>query len=134
MITIKCRFKIRDKAIKEKIEEYIKRIRRYEKLEIIENYKTTIKDENRNVFLLDEEGEEKNSKEFATLIKNTIEEYGSISFIVGPPEGFKKEEKIGKKLLKISSFTLQHELCVLVLVEQIYRAITINRGIPYHKE
>ena len=67
------------------------------------------------------------SHEFAKFIKqNKV-------FIVGPPEGFSEEIKSNHRAIALSRMTLQHELALLVLMEQLYRAITINKGIPYHK-
>ncbi len=124
MIKIYTLFKVRDRNLREKINEYLKRIKIYEKIELIEN----IKNIPENALLLDESGKLMNSKEFAELLKNDL------ILVVGPPIGF--DEKIKKKYKKVSlsRMTLQHELALLVLMEQIYRGETINNNHPYHKE
>jgi len=116
-------FRLRDPWISRKVREYIERIKRYERVEIIENVKNIPED----AILLDERGESLTSHEFAEKIRKDL------SLVVGPPEGFNDREREKHELLSLSRMTTQHELALLLLVEQVYRAITINRGMPYHK-
>ena len=123
MIKIYCMFRLRDPWISRKVREYIERIKRYERVEIIENVKNIPED----AILLDERGVSLTSHEFAEKIRKDL------SLVVGPPEGFNDREREKHELLSLSRMTIQHELALLLLVEQVYRAITINRGMPYHK-
>ena len=80
---------------------------------------------------LDERGKNYNSKEFALLVDNID---NPINFIIGGAYGLSSEIKDKSNLLlSLSSFTMPHMLAKVVLVEQIYRAFTINSGHPYHK-
>ncbi|MGC9383681.1 MAG: 23S rRNA (pseudouridine(1915)-N(3))-methyltransferase RlmH [Kosmotogaceae bacterium] len=84
--------------------------------------------------LLDVRGELKTSLEFATFIK-TWQNSGreKLNFIIGGVFGFSKEiyEKSWNRL-SLSPMTLTHEMALLFLLEQIYRAETIIVGKRYH--
>jgi 23S rRNA (pseudouridine1915-N3)-methyltransferase len=57
-----------------------------------------------------------------------------VSFVVGGPLGLEPAfRKSADVVLSLSPMTLPHELARVVLAEQIYRAVTILRGVPYHK-
>ena len=57
-----------------------------------------------------------------------------VAFMIGGPLGLSRHAlEESSRVLSLSSFTLPHELARLVLVEQIYRSGTIQRGEPYHK-
>jgi 23S rRNA (pseudouridine1915-N3)-methyltransferase len=87
------------------------------------------------VIALDERGKQKTSKEFTQLIDTQMQSgTRSLAFVIGGAFGF--SEKIRQRanyVLSLSSLTLPHQLTRLVLIEQIYRAHTIMRGIAYHK-
>lgn len=56
------------------------------------------------------------------------------AFVVGGPLGLDPDfPRTAEAVLSLSPMTLPHELARVVLVEQIYRAVTILRGVPYHK-
>jgi 23S rRNA (pseudouridine1915-N3)-methyltransferase len=56
-----------------------------------------------------------------------------INFIVGGAFGLSNDVKVSADVtLSLSSMTLPHELCALILMEQVYRAMTLLRGIEYH--
>ncbi|TYB95706.1 MAG: 23S rRNA (pseudouridine(1915)-N(3))-methyltransferase RlmH [Kosmotoga sp.] len=84
--------------------------------------------------LLDVRGELQTSSQFATFIK-TWQNIGreNLNFIIGGAFGFSKEiyEK-NWKCLSLSPMTLTHEMALLFLLEQIYRAETIIVGKKYH--
>ncbi|MEA2065609.1 MAG: 23S rRNA (pseudouridine(1915)-N(3))-methyltransferase RlmH [Thermotogota bacterium] len=84
--------------------------------------------------LLDVRGELRTSSQFATFIK-TWQNSGreKLNFIIGGAFGFSKEiyEKNWKRL-SLSPMTLTHEMALLFLLEQIYRAETIIVGKSYH--
>lgn len=87
------------------------------------------------VIVLDERGKQLASKEFAQLLDKRAQMGAkSIAFVIGGAYGF--SEKIRQRadyVLSLSALTLPHQLTRLVLVEQVYRAYTLIRGIAYHK-
>jgi 23S rRNA (pseudouridine1915-N3)-methyltransferase len=85
---------------------------------------------------LDERGERLTTDQFVDRI-NSLELRGdvkTVSFLVGGsdghPELLRRESDM---VLSLSSLTLQHELALVILLEQLYRAYTIKRGEPYHR-
>lgn len=86
--------------------------------------------------LLDERGNEYTSREFASFIaKKMLTVPKRLIFLVGGPYGFSKavysraDDKIS-----LSRMTFSHEMVRLFFTEQIYRAMTILRGEPYHHD
>ena len=85
--------------------------------------------------LLTEKGKLRNSYEFSEWIYETLEEKnGKLTFIISGAYGFSKTliEKAESKL-SLSPLTFPHEWARLLLIEQIYRSITIKMNHPYHK-
>ena len=92
--------------------------------------------ENDLVILIDEKGKHYDSisfsKKFKMLIQNSKKK---IIFIVGDANGFSSEiQNQSNEIISLSKFTFTHEMARLVIVEQIYRAITIIKNHPYHNE
>jgi 23S rRNA (pseudouridine1915-N3)-methyltransferase len=57
------------------------------------------------------------------------------AFLIGAADGHSEElRKSCDMVLTLSAFTLQHELALLVLLEQIYRVATLKSGSPYHRD
>lgn len=84
---------------------------------------------------LDERGKQYNSQEFASFFESQMEQYQSITFGIGGAFGWDEElKREAGSLLSLSSLTFPYQLSRLVLIEQIYRAMSIIRGLPYHKE
>lgn len=88
------------------------------------------------VVLLDEGGAERRSMEFAAYLQkkqNTVPQ--RLVFIVGGPYGFAPAvyDRAAEKI-SLSKMTFSHQMVRLFFVEQIYRAMTILRGEPYHHE
>jgi 23S rRNA (pseudouridine1915-N3)-methyltransferase len=87
------------------------------------------------VVVLDERGKQLTSKDLAQLLdKRAQTGVKSVAFVIGGAYGF--SEKIRQRadyVLSLSALTLPHQLTRLVLVEQVYRAYTLMRGIAYHK-
>jgi len=130
MIKIICEGKIREDFIKRGIEEYIKRIRKFVKIEIGQK---VLEDCDYKIFL-DENGKEMDSMEFASFLKNLMMNYKKICFFIGDWKGIEKEKFLQADfILSLSKFTFPYQFCPLILLEQIYRAITIIKGISYHK-
>jgi len=87
------------------------------------------------VVLLDEEGRQFSSTELAELIGRQ-QQNGSkhLTFVIGGFAGVNKQVKERADLkMSLSRMTLTHELSRVILAEQIYRALTLLGGLPYHK-
>jgi 23S rRNA (pseudouridine1915-N3)-methyltransferase len=84
--------------------------------------------------VLDERGTTVTSPKLAERIKALREQgTGTITFVVGGAYGL--DESIRKKArmtLSLSALTFPHQLVRVILLEQVYRALTINAGLPYH--
>lgn len=86
--------------------------------------------------LLDEGGKEFRSVEFASYMEQKM---GSVPkrlvFLVGGPYGFApKVYEAAREKLSLSRMTFSHQMIRLLFVEQLYRAMTILHGTPYHHE
>ena len=84
---------------------------------------------------LDRSGNQYDSERFAAwlnLLLNKTEQW--VSFIIGGPLGVSKDVlHVSREVLSLAQFTLTHEMSRLILLEQLYRALTILRGEKYHK-
>lgn len=152
MIRIICVGKIKENYISKGIDEYLKRLNGYQKIEIVElkegnniDITKTIKTEGEDilsninsddfVITLEIEGKMISSVELAEKIQNLLT-YGKtkIDFIIGGSWGLSDEvKKRSNYALSFSKFTFPHQLMRLVLIEQIYRAFTIINNKEYHK-
>lgn len=88
------------------------------------------------VVLLDEGGKEFRSMEFASYIEKKQSQVAKrLVFIVGGPYGFSESiYQLAKEKISLSKMTFSHQMVRLFFVEQLYRAMTILRGEPYHHE
>ena len=89
------------------------------------------------VFLLDEIGKQYNSVNFAKFLETKmIAGNKSLAFVIGGAYGFSeavyKWQNYRKNLIALSAMTFSHQMIRLLFVEQLYRAMTIIRGEPYH--
>ena len=88
------------------------------------------------VILLDEKGKQFTSMGFSDFIaKKLLSSIKRTVFVVGGPYGF--SEKIYKRsngMISLSLMTFSHQMIRLIFVEQLYRAMTILKGEPYHHE
>ncbi len=86
--------------------------------------------------LLDERGKQRRSQEFAQWVDaRQMDGCKRVAILIGGANGHSPELKaMIKESWSLSNMTLQHECALLVLVEQIYRAYSILRGDPYHRE
>ncbi|KJL03404.1 MULTISPECIES: 23S rRNA (pseudouridine(1915)-N(3))-methyltransferase RlmH [Priestia] len=150
--------KLKEKYLKQGIEEYLKRLSSYAKVEIIEladekapenlsesemeqvkqkegeRILAKISDDT-HVIALAINGKQKSSEELAKEI-DSLATYGKskVAFIIGGSLGLSSEVmKRSNAALSFSKMTFPHQLMRLVLVEQIYRAFRIIRNEPYHK-
>lgn len=85
--------------------------------------------------VLEKSGSSFDSEEFARwLQQKTIHHRGDLSFIIGGPLGLSRTLIERADLcLSLSAMTLPHEMCAVVLLEQLYRAVSILRREKYHK-
>ena len=145
MIKIICLGKLKETYLTELVNDYLKRINKYHKTEIIElkdeenlenEAKNILKYINPNdyVITLEIEGKELNSLEFAKLIDETFITNSTITFIIGSSIGLSSVVKERSNFkLSFSKFTFPHGLFRGILLEQIYRAFKINHNENYHK-
>ena len=150
--------KLKEKYLKDGISEYSKRISRFAKLEMIELADEKTPDrasESENQKILEIEGQRILSKvgdrdfvialaiegrtfsseEFSKQLEEaSIKGFSTLTFIIGGSLGLSSAVKNRANLsVSFGRLTLPHQLMRLVLVEQIYRAFTIQQGSPYHK-
>jgi len=85
---------------------------------------------------LDERGKAPGSKGLAALLGTWLEDPGRAPcFVVGGPYGYTQEARSRfDQTLSLGPYTLPHELARAVLLEQLYRALTILAGHPYHHQ
>ncbi|MDT8346471.1 MAG: 23S rRNA (pseudouridine(1915)-N(3))-methyltransferase RlmH [Flavobacteriaceae bacterium] len=137
------------------IEEYEKRLSRYINFERIElpaiksGKKTAIelikqqeaqrilerlKPED-HLVLLDETGKEYRSKAFAHQLNQYMLQSKDVCFVIGGAYGFDATVyKRASALLSLSKMTFSHQMIRLFFVEQLYRGVSILKGLPYHHE
>jgi len=89
-----------------------------------------------DIILLDEKGKQFTSIGFSELIeKKMLSSIKRTVFVVGGPYGF--SERVYKRsngMISMSLMTFSHQMIRLIFVEQLYRAMTILKGEPYHHE
>ena len=147
--------KLKEKFLKDGIEEFQKRLRPYANFEIIELLPVEIKDEHLIAKALDEEAEKilahikpfsyvitreingktLSSEEFASKIESLSKDGTSeIVFVIGSSYGLSSivSNRADFKM-SLSKMTFLHQFARLILVEQIYRAFKIIKGETYHK-
>lgn len=87
------------------------------------------------LILLDERGKEPRSVELADMMQKKMTAGRDVVFAIGGPYGFSKTVyDRADALLSLSRLTFSHQMVRLFFVEQLYRAMTILRGEPYHHE
>jgi 23S rRNA (pseudouridine1915-N3)-methyltransferase len=88
------------------------------------------------IVLLDERGNERRSIEFAQWMQKKMSAgLKRLIFVVGGPYGFSEAVyAAAQEKVSLSQMTLSHQMIRLLFVEQIYRAMTILNGEPYHHE
>ncbi len=138
------------------IDEYVQRIKHYTGFEVeiipeLKNTKNLTEQQQKDkegelimkslstndfVVLLDEHGREMRSVEFADWMRGKMNTIGKrLVFVIGGPYGFSEEvyrRADGK--MSLSKMTFSHQMVRLIFVEQLYRALSILAGSPYHHE
>ena len=150
--------RIKEKYLKEGIEEYLTRIRPYSQIEIVEvNDEPVVDNPNESEIqkAINKEGErvlkilkpsdyligldlnkkELDSVEFASFLEKKFVLGGSnISFVIGGSYGLSDElKKRCNDSISLSKMTFLHQMTRLILLEQIYRAFKISKNETYHK-
>lgn len=147
--------KIKEKFLKEGIDEFLKRLTPYTNIEIIELNTIEIKDENLTEKYLEQEGGKIlaqikpnsyvitleingtnfSSEKFAVKLEEIGNQgYNEIVFVIGSSCGLAKTISVRADLkLSLSKMTFLHQFARLLLVEQIYRGFKIQKGETYHK-
>lgn len=151
MIKIICLGKIKEKFFSDAEKEYLKRITKYTKIEIIELNDEKDDDINKclklekekilkvikpkdNIYILDIKGEMLDSETFSQTINNELTYNSNITFIIGSSNGLDEEiKKMSNKKISFSKMTFPHQMFRIILLEQIYRAFKIINNEKYHK-
>lgn len=143
--------KTKDEHLRALVAEYLKRLSRFVRCEVIETRESRDKEqagvakESRHILdaipkgsitvLLDIKGREWSSKELAAEVtrweNDSVKE---VAVVIGGPDGISDELAArAQKRWRLSRLTLTHEMARVVALEQLYRAYTIKRGLPYQK-
>lgn len=149
MIKIICVGKLKEKYFTSAINEYMKRLSKYTKINIMEipdeaNVEKALKVEGEKilskisddeyVIALDIAGESLSSLEFAKKIDKLFNNNSKLTFVIGGSYGLSGEvKKRSNYLLSFSKMTFPHQMFRVILLEQIYRAYKINNNESYHK-
>ena len=87
------------------------------------------------IVLCDEKGDRLTSAQFSELVAGARDRARDIAFVIGGAYGLSEPLRArASRAIQLAPFTLPHEMARLVLAEQLYRAGTIVRGEPYHKQ
>lgn len=130
--------KSKEQWLIEALDEYSKRLKPYLDLELIwtkdDEQLLRFAEKENSIICLDVDGALMSSVKFADFFHKQLEISGArLTFIIGGAEGLPPSLKEKHPLLSLSRLTLTHQCTRLILVEQIYRAIEIERGSSYHK-
>ena len=150
-INLYCVGNLKDKEFVSMCNEYTKRISRFAKINIIElkeknelgNESLIIEAETNqllskvraeDVVLFDVKGEMFSSEEFAGFMQKYFQNKRELNFVIGGSYGVGQEIKNNCiKRISVSKMTFPHRLFRVMALEQIYRALTIQNNISYHK-
>jgi 23S rRNA (pseudouridine1915-N3)-methyltransferase len=137
MIKLICVDKVKEKYLEDGIKEYLKRINKYIKFEIIETKDERIINfikEKDFVVCLDILGNEIDSVKFSSFLENQLIINSNIVFVIGGSNGIEEEVlKRSNYNLSFSKMTFPNQLFRLVFLEQLYRCFKIINNETYHK-
>ena len=150
MIKIITVGKIKEKYFRDAVDEYVKRLSKYTKINIIEvpdenfDIPKTLEKEKESilkyvsdkdyVITMEIEGKELTSVELSKKINDTLIQNSDITFIIGGSYGLHDDiKKISNYALSFSKMTFPHQLFRIMLLEQIYRSYKILNNETYHK-
>ena len=87
------------------------------------------------IVVLDERGTDLTTVKLAQRLEDWMREGGDTAFIIGGADGIDEELKQrAASMIRLSSLTLPHAMARLVLCEQLYRAVSVVKNHPYHRE
>ncbi len=128
------------------VDEYLKRLSRHGDYQLIvvkagsqDEVSERLLEKSDGCFrvVMDERGKSLTTRKFAQKI-DALEMRGdvkTVAFLIGAADGHNTSLRDSADLLlNLSPFTLQHELALVVLLEQLYRVATIKSGSPYHRD
>jgi 23S rRNA (pseudouridine1915-N3)-methyltransferase len=138
--------KTKDERLRSLIAEYLKRLQRFVRCEVIETREAGgAEKESRRILetipagslavVLDVNGREWSSPELAEQLRRwENDSVKEIAIVIGGPEGMSAAvTDRAQQRWRLTRLTLTHEMARVVALEQLYRAYTINRGLPYQK-
>ncbi len=127
------------------VEEYRRRLVRYAPVELVTDWKDAGPAKNSEILLaasegavriaLDERGEAWTTAGLADRVRNwQLDGVKRVAVLIGGADGHTPAlRKAADHVVALSGLTLQHELALVVLLEQIYRVHTVLKGEPYHR-
>lgn len=129
--------KTKEKWLEEAIQEYLKRLSPILSIEFLffknDHQLEAQAAKESSLICLDPNGKLLTSEDFASVLRSSLIKGGSrLTFVIGGPDGLTEELK-KYPLISFSRMTFTHQLCRLILVEQIYRATELEKGSKYHK-
>ena len=147
-----CVGALRNKAYRAAADDYVKRLKHYvpfveRELKAVRGKRSDVEirdaeskrildtlPKNATIVVLDERGVGLDSPAFAKFVGSHMNSGRDLAFVIGGALGHGDALRArADRLLAISPWTLPHELARVLLVEQLYRAMTIVRGESYHK-
>ena len=139
-IRLICVGKVKEPFASQGCAMYLERLTRLQRIDVIEipdsdpeeeGKKILSKGDKMQIHAFSEEGLSMTSKQFADTLKALD---GDVAFVIGGPAGLSTDvKKAAKKVISLSGMTFTHEMARLILLEQIYRGMTIIKGMPYHR-
>ena len=130
----------KEKAYAEMLKNYGDRLKSCSIDIVFHNSKKSLDDyfdaisKNSALYLLDENGDEYTSRDFAKSIKQWTVSNRDVSLAIGPVDGWGEYKHRNTNLIALSKMTYPHELAAVMLVEQVYRATEIIKGSNYHRD
>lgn len=144
-ITLIAIGKLKEKYLADAVNEYLKRLKPYANVEIIEIPECrTVDEEGEKLILripagswkciLDVHGDLMSSEDLAKVFADlALTGQSRLTFVIGGAFGISQKLREAATLrLSLSKMTFTHQMTRLILLEQIYRSFKINRGEPYH--
>ena len=153
-VRVVCVGKLKEAYWRDALAEYQKRLSRYCRLEVVEvaesrntsrapkDVAAAVEEEGKRILphlmgtvvVLDLTGVEVSSEQLALVVRTAQDAGQSLSFVIGGSDGLSVEvRRRADRLVRFGRITLPHQLCRVLLAEQIYRAFCINNGVLYHK-
>ena len=124
--------KLKDKNLEAIEQTYLKRIPSLKIIEV-KNVGDVLPKVKGDLYLLEEKGSLMDTPEFSSWLFDTLEK-SEFSLVIGGASGHHESVlSTAKGSISLSPLTFPHKLARILLVEQIYRAVSLKEGHPYHK-